>query len=249
MSANARLRRLVSRKTQVACLARSPATRLGAGGEGAAVRTPLCELLGIDLPILNVGFGDGAPAELAAAVSNAGGCGVVGSAALSASAVRAQVARTRAVTDRPFGVNVSLAGLAYDGWSSAGVDLTNQMGPLGHLELVDGRLLGLLGDRCHDLDVELLADDSGRPQQVLHRGAEAGEPLADDLTNSSRPGCDHRAGVTVLDDVTEHLADEERVARSLAVHGRRQLGCDRLELDIAHPGDQLLDAAGVQPSQ
>ena len=86
------------------------------------VRTALCELLGIDLPILNVGFGDGAPAELAAAVSNAGGCGVVGSAALSASAVRAQVARTRALTDRPFGVNVILAGLAYDGWSSLVVE-------------------------------------------------------------------------------------------------------------------------------
>ena len=43
-----------------------------------SVRTPLCDLLGIDTPILNVGFAASAVPELAAAVSNAGGLGVLG---------------------------------------------------------------------------------------------------------------------------------------------------------------------------
>ncbi|MDQ2912790.1 MAG: nitronate monooxygenase [Chloroflexota bacterium] len=43
-----------------------------------SLRTPLCDLFGIDIPIFNVGFGQSATPELAAAVSNAGGCGVLG---------------------------------------------------------------------------------------------------------------------------------------------------------------------------
>ena len=42
-----------------------------------ALRTSLCGLLDIDVPILSVGFGAGARAELVAAVSNAGGLGVL----------------------------------------------------------------------------------------------------------------------------------------------------------------------------
>lgn len=81
------------------------------------MHTALCDLLGIEVPILNVGFGDGAPAALAAAVSNAGGCGVIGSAALSPRVLRAEVSRARELTERPFGVNVILAGLDYPGWA------------------------------------------------------------------------------------------------------------------------------------
>src|SRR5258708_34100012 len=39
--------------------------------------TPLCRRLGIEAPVFSVGFGAGAGPELAAAVSNAGGCGVL----------------------------------------------------------------------------------------------------------------------------------------------------------------------------
>lgn len=71
-----------------------------------ALRTPLCDLLGIDYPILSVGFAGGARAELAAAVSNAGGFGVLGASGAPPEYVREEVARTRALTDRPFGINV-----------------------------------------------------------------------------------------------------------------------------------------------
>jgi nitronate monooxygenase len=73
------------------------------------LRTPLCDLLGIDVPILNVGFGGGAPAELAAAVSNAGGLGVVGGT-LPAEQGRDFIRRARELTAGPLGINVIIAG-------------------------------------------------------------------------------------------------------------------------------------------
>lgn len=75
------------------------------------VRTPLCDLLGIDVPILSVGFGVSATAELAAAVSNAGGLGVLG-LGIPADAARQRIARTRELTERSFGGNIIIADLA-----------------------------------------------------------------------------------------------------------------------------------------
>jgi NAD(P)H-dependent flavin oxidoreductase YrpB (nitropropane dioxygenase family) len=75
------------------------------------LRTPLCDELGIEYPILSVGFGLGATPELAAAVSNAGGCGVVGTGGgMTLELVRAQNLRVRELTRRPFGANVLLNG-------------------------------------------------------------------------------------------------------------------------------------------
>ncbi|HVM16925.1 MAG TPA: nitronate monooxygenase, partial [Gaiellaceae bacterium] len=68
--------------------------------------TPLCTALGIEHPILSVGFGLGAGPALAAAVSNAGGLGVLGSSGLPEDAVRERVAATRRLTERPFGANL-----------------------------------------------------------------------------------------------------------------------------------------------
>src|SRR6186997_2090089 len=71
------------------------------------LQTPLCHDLGIDYPILSVGFGAGAGPELAAAVSNGGGCGVLGTTDLAS--IPRRIARLRELTSRPFGVNVILA--------------------------------------------------------------------------------------------------------------------------------------------
>ena len=75
------------------------------------LRTPFCELIGIQHPILNVGFGLGAGPALAAAVSNAGGCGVLGFSGAPPEHITRLVAATRALTDRPFGVNMIISGL------------------------------------------------------------------------------------------------------------------------------------------
>lgn len=73
------------------------------------LRTSLCEALGIEYPVLSVGFGAGARAELVAAVSNAGGLGVLGASGMSPESLRAEVDRTRALTPRPFGINLIIA--------------------------------------------------------------------------------------------------------------------------------------------
>jgi nitronate monooxygenase len=75
------------------------------------LHTPFCDLIGIQHPILNVGFGLGAGPALAAAVSNAGGCGVLGFSGAPPEHIARLVAATRDLTQRPFGVNMIIAGL------------------------------------------------------------------------------------------------------------------------------------------
>ena len=71
-----------------------------------ALRTPLCDQLGIDVPILSAGMGSLAGPDLVAAVSEAGGFGVLGVSGASPEVVRERIGSTRALTKRPFGVNV-----------------------------------------------------------------------------------------------------------------------------------------------
>jgi NAD(P)H-dependent flavin oxidoreductase YrpB (nitropropane dioxygenase family) len=71
------------------------------------ITTPLCRALGVEVPIWNAGMGGGlAGPELAAAVSNAGGLGVLGMGGLPTPAIRESIRRLRTLTDRPFGVNL-----------------------------------------------------------------------------------------------------------------------------------------------
>lgn len=77
----------------------------------SALRTEFCERLGVDHPILNAGVGLGAGPALAAAVSNAGGCGVIGLSSVPAEKIGDIVAKTRTLTDRPFGANMIIASL------------------------------------------------------------------------------------------------------------------------------------------
>ncbi|MCP5027795.1 MAG: nitronate monooxygenase [Actinomycetia bacterium] len=74
----------------------------------ASLRTPLCDRLGIDVPVISAGMGPLAGPELVAAVSNAGGLGVLGCTSMSPDEVRAYIRRTRELTDRPFGVDLIL---------------------------------------------------------------------------------------------------------------------------------------------
>ncbi len=71
-----------------------------------ALHTPLCDVLGIRYPILNAGIGLAAGPELAAAVTIAGGFGVLGGGGMPHEAMRIRVAQTRALTNGPFGINV-----------------------------------------------------------------------------------------------------------------------------------------------
>lgn len=72
------------------------------------IRTELCDLLGIEYPIIQGGMAWVSTAELAAAVSEAGGLGVIGSGAAPPDWLREQLRKTKELTDKPFGVNVML---------------------------------------------------------------------------------------------------------------------------------------------
>lgn len=72
------------------------------------LRTRLCDLLGIDYPILQSGMGGVAGPDLAAEVSNTGGLGILAAAFLTADQLRNGIHQIRAKTNRPFGVNLLL---------------------------------------------------------------------------------------------------------------------------------------------
>jgi enoyl-[acyl-carrier protein] reductase II len=69
------------------------------------LRTPVCDLLGIEVPIMQAAIWPATSPELVAAVSRAGGLGSVGSVFESAESVQKQIARVREMTQRPFAVN------------------------------------------------------------------------------------------------------------------------------------------------
>lgn len=74
-----------------------------------AIRTRITEMLGIEYPIIQGGMQWLARAELAAAVSNAGGLGIITAAThRTKEGLRNEIRKTRALTDRPFGVNISM---------------------------------------------------------------------------------------------------------------------------------------------
>ena len=72
------------------------------------MKTKITELLGIEYPVIQGGMAWVAEASLAAAVSDAGGLGLIAAAAAPAEWVREQIKKVREMTDRPFGVNIML---------------------------------------------------------------------------------------------------------------------------------------------
>ncbi len=73
-----------------------------------SLRTRICDVFGIEYPIVLAGMGGASTPELAAAVSNAGGLGVLGAAGCGPSQLRRWIQRTRELTDKPFGVDTLL---------------------------------------------------------------------------------------------------------------------------------------------
>ncbi len=72
------------------------------------MKTRICDLLGIEYPIIQGGMAWVATHELAAAVSEAGGLGIIGAGGAPASWVREQIRQAKKATDKPFGVNLML---------------------------------------------------------------------------------------------------------------------------------------------
>jgi len=72
------------------------------------MQTPICELLGISVPVFQGGMAWIADGKLAAAVSNAGGLGIISAMNANAEYLRKQIQIARRLTEKPFGVNIML---------------------------------------------------------------------------------------------------------------------------------------------
>lgn len=70
------------------------------------LQTPICDYFGIKYPILLAGMGGVALHRVVAAVSNAGGLGVLGAAGLTPEEMRSEIRKTRELTDKPFAVDL-----------------------------------------------------------------------------------------------------------------------------------------------
>ena len=72
------------------------------------IKSRICEILGIKYPVFQGGMAWVADASLAAAVSNAGGLGLISSINAGTEAVRNEIRKCKELTDKPFGVNIML---------------------------------------------------------------------------------------------------------------------------------------------
>jgi len=110
------------------------------------LHTPLCDLLGIDFPVIQAGMGLFTSAELVAAVSNAGGLGSLGASQRPVDDLRRQLALTRTLTDRPFAVNHLVPSLNEESFALT----LEARPPIISLALGDP---GDLVKRAHDVDI------------------------------------------------------------------------------------------------
>jgi NAD(P)H-dependent flavin oxidoreductase YrpB (nitropropane dioxygenase family) len=194
------------------------------------LRTAFCDRVGIEYPIVLAGMGPvagtGAPvatAELAAAVSNAGGLGVMGGVAYSPDVLRAEIRKIRSLTTKPFGVDLLLAPnfLLPRGSSRAAAAPRVDRLPKAHLEAIE-RIAASLGIELKQAPPEAGgAGDWLKPGQswagsqievlleeevpVFASGLGTPKPFADAL---------HANGTTILS-----LVGTVRAARQVAADG------------------------------
>src|SRR5260221_10319865 len=69
----------------------------------------ITEMLGVEYPIIQAPMGWIARSQLASAVSNAGGLGIIETSSGELDAIKVEIAKMRELTQKPFGVNVALA--------------------------------------------------------------------------------------------------------------------------------------------
>jgi NAD(P)H-dependent flavin oxidoreductase YrpB (nitropropane dioxygenase family) len=133
------------------------------------LRTPLCDLLGIEYPVVLAGMGPVAggfsgpvaTAELVAAVSNAGGLGVLGGAGYGPERLREEINKVRAMTGKPFGVDLLLPS------NYMGGAATGEM-PRDPRELIPAETVAGLKKLAEDLGVtyEQAPDEPPRPART-----------------------------------------------------------------------------------
>jgi len=102
------------------------------------LKTKLCDLLGVEHPIMLAGMGAVARSDLVAAVSNAGGLGVLGAVGLPLDMLRQEIRRIKELTDRPFAVDIVLPPMRLTGEMAQSIpkDLRSLL-PAEHVAFVE----------------------------------------------------------------------------------------------------------------
>jgi len=189
------------------------------------LRTALCDMLGIEYPILSAGMGPtligektGAPVELVAAVSEAGGLGVLGGSGFTVEELRTAIREIKAKTDKPFGVDLLLpksVALGSDFGGADQVPLSEVLKtlPKAHQEWVS-KVKAELG--LPDVDVMLkLNTTTRRPKESVAVCIEERVPLF--CAGLGNPGFmveeAHSVGMKVLG-ITGNAKNARRMAES-----------------------------------
>jgi nitronate monooxygenase/enoyl-[acyl-carrier protein] reductase II len=148
---------------------RSPyaAILIRSGEECDVLHTPLCELLGIRVPVIQAGMAVYTSPNLAAAVSNAGALGSLGAWLRSSDQLRADLAELRDSTDRPFAVNHVVPDL-----DRTALEMTFDAAPAVVSFALDDA--GDLMDRAHDVGSLVMQQVTTVPQAeaAATRGAD-----------------------------------------------------------------------------
>ncbi len=155
------------------------------------MKTVITEILGIEKPIFQGGMAWIADARLAAAVSNAGGLGLISSINAGTEAVRAEIRKARELTSKPFGVNIMLAAPNAAEIASLvveegiGIVTTGAGSPAPYMEqwLAAGiRVIPVVASVAYALKMEKLGATA-----IIAEGAESGGHIGDTHTMALVP--------------------------------------------------------------
>jgi len=191
------------------------------------LRTKLCDMLGIEYPIIAAGMGPtligektGAPVELVVAVSEAGGLGVLGGSGFTVEGLREAVREIKAKTDKPYGVDLLLpqkldvgSGLGQQNIKELPLSMILKTLPKPHQEWVKK-----VKDELQLPDVEIMVKmdtTTMRPQEAIQVCIEEKVPLF--CAGLGNPGFmvgeAHANGVKVLG-ITGNTKNARRMAQS-----------------------------------
>lgn len=141
------------------------------------IRTPFCELLGIEIPLLQAAIWPATSPELVAAVGEAGAIGSIGAVFTPADRLLEQIARVRALSDRPFVVNHVVPGIAEDAFAATlearPAAISFALGEPGELVARAHEAGAKVIHQVHTLDQALAVRDLGI-DVFIAQGSEAG---------------------------------------------------------------------------
>ena len=219
----------------------------------ARLQTPICDLLGIQLPIFQAGMSSYTTPELVAAVSIAGGLGIIGGLSRGPDELREEIRKVRELTSRPFGVNHVVSQLDPDS-----IDVTIEL-RVPVLSLAWGRA-GEIVHRAHDAGMKVIhqvntPEEAGRAASdgadvIVAQGGEGGGHVGAMSTLALVPQVvDVVNGVPVL--AAGGIADGRGLAAVLmlgaqgALIGTRFLATPEAR-GHGHSKDVILNALGSQ---